>query len=114
MSVQRRHAMMIYLYLLLNFVLCEEGRIITPEGGTEAREYQCVADANSAPTSFVWRYQGQALPDGVRPEGDRLHFLELNSDLNGEYSCEVTNPYGTAVYSIYRHIVDPDDTHNEL
>ncbi|XP_048093235.1 nectin-4-like [Alosa alosa] len=110
MSVQRRLPSIVYFHLLLCFVLCEEYaprnvRILIPDGDTDNREYQCVADGNPPPT-YLWRKEGLDLPDGVTPDGDRLRFPRLTSDFNGQYTCEVTNSHGTAKGFILRHIVD--------
>ncbi|CDQ72920.1 unnamed protein product [Oncorhynchus mykiss] len=37
-------------------------------------------------------------------EGDILHFLSLNSELNGLYVCEASNPHGRATGSLNVHI----------
>ncbi|KAL2081056.1 hypothetical protein ACEWY4_022909 [Coilia grayii] len=116
----RRLTSIVYFPFILNIVLCEEGkvqvdnisnghyppknvRITLPDGPSV---YQCVADAMPAPT-FKWSREGLDLPSGVTPEGERgerLRFPDLTSDFNGQYSCEVTNPYGTRSQFIYRHI----------
>ncbi|KAI4888361.1 hypothetical protein NFI96_011254 [Prochilodus magdalenae] len=48
--------------------------------------------------------QGQTtLPEGVRAEGDRLHFLKSDASLNGLYFCEVANQEGVARASLFKY-----------
>ncbi|KAL6484373.1 hypothetical protein MHYP_G00064180 [Metynnis hypsauchen] len=72
------------------------------ENPTYAEEYQCVTESNPEHTKYSWSRQGQdALPEGVKAELDRLHFLKLTSDLNGLYICTAENERGTASGSLY-------------
>ncbi|KAL2081057.1 hypothetical protein ACEWY4_022910 [Coilia grayii] len=58
--------------------------------------YECIADGNPKPAKYTWTRQGQALASvGVGVKGNRL-YLSFTPELNGPYSCEATNPYGTA------------------
>ncbi|XP_045563550.1 nectin-3 isoform X1 [Salmo salar] len=64
----------------------------------------CVADGNPQP-NYTWSRLVQPWPgSSVRAEGDKLHLLSLNSELNGLYVCEASNPYGRATGSLYVHI----------
>ncbi|KAM9449079.1 nectin-3-like isoform 4-T6 [Salvelinus alpinus] len=64
----------------------------------------CVADGNPQP-SYTWSRVVQPWPgSSVKAEGDILHFLSLNSELNGRYVCEASNPYGRATGSLDVHI----------
>lgn len=50
---------------------------------------------------FLTRQGWSGLPEGVKAEGDRLHFLKTTADLNGLYICEVVNQNGAAAGSLY-------------
>eukprot|EP00063_Salmo_salar_P054789 XP_014029624.1 PREDICTED: nectin-3-like isoform X2 [Salmo salar] len=64
----------------------------------------CVADGNPQ-ANYTWSRLVQPWPgSSVRAEGDKLHLLSLNSELNGLYVCEASNPYGRATGSLYVHI----------
>ncbi|XP_029567795.1 nectin-3-like [Salmo trutta] len=64
----------------------------------------CITDGNPHP-NYTWSRVVQPWPgSSVKAEGDILHFLSLNSELNGLYVCETSNPYGQATGSIYVHI----------
>ncbi|KAF5899304.1 nectin-3-like protein, partial [Clarias magur] len=71
---------------------------------TEAAEiYECVHSGDPATSNYTWfRQNSSSLPEGIKAEGNRLHFLQATSHLNGLYGCVVTNDKGTFVASLYR------------
>ncbi|XP_070979628.1 nectin-3-like [Oncorhynchus clarkii lewisi] len=77
---------------------------ITLSEASPATVFLCVADSN--PKAFyTWTRVGQPWPQSaVRAEGNTLHLISLSSELNGLYSCEVSNPYGRATGSQYVHV----------
>lgn len=48
------------------------------------------------------RQDWNPLPLGVRAEGDRLHFLNTASELDGLYICKAVNQLGVGTGSLYR------------
>ncbi|XP_043085565.1 nectin-3-like protein isoform X2 [Puntigrus tetrazona] len=67
-----------------------------------AEVYQCEADANPAATHYRWHSAHQNIPNGaVKTEGNKLYLLKLTSDLDGLYTCEASNEYGTGTGSLY-------------
>nr|XP_023694581.1 nectin-1-like [Paramormyrops kingsleyae] len=62
---------------------------------SEDPTFQCDVDANPSPTRYTWsRVNGEVLSPSIRPEGGRLVFLKMGSELNGLYVCEASNQYG--------------------
>lgn len=51
---------------------------------------------------FLPRQDWSGLPEGVKAEGDRLHFLKLSPELDGVYICEAVNKNGAAAGSVFR------------
>ncbi|KAL7865329.1 hypothetical protein SRHO_G00105760 [Serrasalmus rhombeus] len=79
-------------------------RVIPIKNPTYDEEYQCLTEAKDEHTKYRWYRQGwDALPEGVKAEGDRLHFLKSTPDLNGLYICIAENELGTAAGSLYRY-----------
>ncbi|KAL6484368.1 hypothetical protein MHYP_G00064130 [Metynnis hypsauchen] len=84
--------------------------VIPIKNPTYDEEYQCVTEANPEHTKYRWYRQGwDALPEGVKAEGDRLHFLKSTPDLNGLYICTAENELGVAAGSVYRHYRHTDE-----
>ena len=57
--------------------------------------------------SFVclcFRSDGLWPQSSVKAEGATLQFLSMTSDLNGEYQCEASNPYGRKHGHLYLHV----------
>ncbi|XP_064800790.1 nectin-3-like, partial [Oncorhynchus masou masou] len=76
---------------------------ITLSEASKATVFLCVADSNPHP-NYTWSRVVQPRPgSSVRAEGDILHLFSLNSELNGLYVSEASNPYGQATGSIYVH-----------
>ncbi|KAI4898001.1 hypothetical protein NFI96_013836, partial [Prochilodus magdalenae] len=65
-----------------------------------SKEFQCVTDANPQPTKFIWSRNQKPLSSG--PDDDRLT-IQLSSDNNGLYMCNVSNPYGNGTGTLYLH-----------
>ncbi|KAI4888360.1 hypothetical protein NFI96_011253 [Prochilodus magdalenae] len=80
---------------------------------THLEEYQCVVEPDAGHVKYSWHRQGwNGLPEGVKADGDRLHFLKSTSDLNGVYICEVENLTKVGAGSLYRH--KQPDGHTEF
>ncbi|KAI4886560.1 hypothetical protein NFI96_027119 [Prochilodus magdalenae] len=67
---------------------------------TTSQEFLCVTDANPQPTRFIWSRMNEILPSC---DDDRLT-IQLTSDNNGLYMCNVLNPYGNGTGTLYVHI----------
>ncbi|KAM7380423.1 hypothetical protein PAMP_003721 [Pampus punctatissimus] len=66
--------------------------------------FQCVTEANPH-ANFTWSRTGGLLPQSaVRAEGQTLQFISMTPDLNGEYQCEASNPYGRKHGRLYLHV----------
>ncbi|XP_058642925.1 nectin-3-like protein [Onychostoma macrolepis] len=90
---------------------------VTPfKNHANAEVYQCEADANPAATHFSWHSTHQTIPnDVIKTEGNKLYFLKLTSELNGLYTCEASNEYGTGIGSLYwKKGEKTEDYHSEL
>ncbi|XP_072554304.1 nectin-1-like isoform X2 [Paramormyrops kingsleyae] len=69
---------------------------------SEDPTFQCDADANPAPTRYTWsRVNGEVLNPSIRPEGGRLVFLKMGSELNSLYVCEASNQYGQITGTLF-------------
>uniref|UniRef100_A0A8C1QD57 Si:ch211-214p13.3 n=1 Tax=Cyprinus carpio TaxID=7962 RepID=A0A8C1QD57_CYPCA len=81
-----------------------------------AEVYQCEADANPAATHFSWHSTHQTIPnDAIKTQGNKLYFLKLTSDLDGLYTCEASNEYGTGIGSLYwKKGEKTEDDHSEF
>ncbi|KTF81456.1 hypothetical protein cypCar_00032995, partial [Cyprinus carpio] len=81
-----------------------------------AEVYQCEADANPAATHFSWHSTPQTIPnDAIKTQGNKLYFLKLTSDLDGLYTCEASNEYGTGIGSLYwKKGEKTEDDHSEF
>ncbi|KAL6484374.1 hypothetical protein MHYP_G00064190 [Metynnis hypsauchen] len=76
------------------------------ENPTHAEEYQCISDGDGddPATNYTWyRHDWKALPEGVKAEGNRLHFLILTSELNGLYFCQAEHNQGVTRASLYKY-----------
>ncbi|XP_063070013.1 nectin-3-like protein [Engraulis encrasicolus] len=68
--------------------------------------YECSANGNPTPTKYTWTRQGEPLPSaGVRAEGSRL-YVPFTPEFNGLYSCEASNPYGSASRTLTLYAVN--------
>ncbi|KAF4086828.1 hypothetical protein AMELA_G00088880 [Ameiurus melas] len=77
--------------------------VIPVENPTYYAEYRCVTEPEVENTKYSWRRQDwSGLPEGVKAEGDRLHFLKLSPELDGIYICEAVNKNGAAAGSVFR------------
>ncbi|KAM7407305.1 hypothetical protein PAMA_003162 [Pampus argenteus] len=66
--------------------------------------FQCATEANP-PAKFTWIRTGGLWPQSaVRAEGATLQLISMTSDLNGEYQCEASNPYGRKHGRLYLHV----------
>uniref|UniRef100_UPI00398F2D53 nectin-1-like isoform X2 n=1 Tax=Pristiophorus japonicus TaxID=55135 RepID=UPI00398F2D53 len=55
---------------------------------------RCLAKANPAATSYRWTMNSGPLPETVQVEGDHLLITQVDSSLNGTWTCEATNSVG--------------------
>ncbi|XP_072554310.1 poliovirus receptor-like isoform X2 [Paramormyrops kingsleyae] len=75
---------------------------ITLKTSSEDPTFQCDVDANPAPTRYTWsRVNGEVLNPSIRPEGGRLVFLKMGSELNSLYVCEASNQYGQITGTLF-------------
>ncbi|KAF7709208.1 hypothetical protein HF521_016058 [Silurus meridionalis] len=90
--------------------------VVSVDNPTYDQEYQCVTEPGIENTNYSWyRQDWSELPEGVKAEGDRLHFLKETADLNGVYICKVANQYGEAAGSLYYHRINQiKGIHSEL
>ncbi|XP_060786410.1 nectin-4-like [Neoarius graeffei] len=103
---------MVLLLFYLLFVTTQGSHqlvhVISVDNPTHEQEYRCVTEPEVEATEYSWYKQGWAgLPEGVKAEGDRLHFIKFTTDLNGVYICEVTNEKGSAAASLYLQQMEP-------
>ncbi|KAK3543483.1 hypothetical protein QTP70_023208 [Hemibagrus guttatus] len=73
---------------------------------TETAEvYECVHGGDPENVNYTWyRENWPSLPEGIKVDGNKLHFTYSTSDLNGLYSCMVINEKGTFIAYLYRDI----------
>ncbi|KAG9271701.1 basement membrane proteoglycan-like [Astyanax mexicanus] len=57
---------------------------------------------------FLCRQGQNTVPDGVKAEGNTLHFLKWTADVSGTYFCVATNQNGPKVATVYVYIENSD------
>ncbi|MCI4378729.1 hypothetical protein PGIGA_G00219200 [Pangasianodon gigas] len=99
------------LHFVLLPVICSSMHqavpVVVPVTTETPEVYECVHSSDPTAANYTWYRQDRpSLPEGIKAEGNRLHFMQSTSDLNGLYICSITNEYGTFVASFYREVQD--------
>ncbi|KAK2849760.1 hypothetical protein Q7C36_008543 [Tachysurus vachellii] len=81
--------------------------VVVPVNAEAAEVYECVHGDDPENANVSWyRKDWPSLPEEIKVEGNKLHFMHTSSNLNGMYSCVVINKKGTFVAYFYREIQD--------